>query len=214
MHVKRGLHTLATSRSPQGLRSESTDAGAAVGQRQNGQVLMSSTTHRQSGLTVIEMMVTLAIAGVLLGIALPAFNGFMLQSNMEASANDFNLAVIYARSESIRRGSPVSVRAAASAGAGDEWGGGYCVVVGAPANCTGSLRDFDATGGTRIMNMAAPLDNVSLLTFDSRGLLTNLTPGQSAVLSLCSTDTNEDPGRSINLNAMGRVSVEELTCHP
>lgn len=214
MHVKRGLHTLASSCSPKGLRSESPDANAPAEQRQNGQVLMSSTTLRQSGLTVIEMMVTLAIAGVMLGLALPAFNGFMLQSNMEASANDFNLAVIYARSESIRRGTPVSVRAAASAGAADEWGGGYCVVVGTPGNCTTSLRDFDPSGGNRVMNMAAPLDTAVLLTFDSRGLLTNLTPGQSAVLSLCSTDTNEDPGRSINLNAMGRISVEDLTCHP
>lgn len=214
MHVKRGLHTLASSRSPRGLRSEPADADPRVGQRHNGQVLMSSSTLRQFGLTVIEMMVTLAIAGVLLGLALPAFNGFMLQSNMESSANDFNLAVIYARSEAIRRGTPVSVRAAASAGAGDEWGGGFCVVVGAPANCSTSLRDFDEAGGNRVMNMAAPLDTAVLLTFDSRGLLANLTPGQSAVLSLCSTDTNEDPGRAINLNAMGRVSVEELTCHP
>lgn len=214
MRVMRGLFTLATSRSPQGLRSESADACTPVEQKGNGQVLMSSTTHRQSGLTVIEMMVTLAIAGVLLGLALPAFNGLMLQRNMERSVNDFNLAVIYARSESIRRGSPVSVRAAASAGASDEWGGGFCVVVGTPANCGASLRDFDPSGGNRVMNMAAPLDTAVLLTFDSRGLLTNLTPGQSAVLSLCSTDTNEDPGRAINLNAMGRVSVEELTCHP
>ncbi len=50
-----------------------------------------------SGFTLIELMVTLAIAAILLGYALPSFNGFVDQRNMTSRINDFVLAVNYAR---------------------------------------------------------------------------------------------------------------------
>ena len=67
--------------------------------------------RRQGGLTIVELMVTLAVAAILIGLAVPAFNSFIIQRGLTAETNDFMVAVQYARSEAGRRGSSVSVQA-------------------------------------------------------------------------------------------------------
>ena len=74
-----------------------------------------SRPARQRGITIIEIMVTLAIAAVLIGLAVPAFNGFVAQRALTAQVNDFLVSVQYARSEAGRRGATVSVQAVSRA---------------------------------------------------------------------------------------------------
>src|SRR5262245_54118381 len=57
---------------------------------------------RNRGFTIVEIMVTLAVAAVLLGLALPAYNGFMAQRRLTSEVNDFLVAVQYARSEATK----------------------------------------------------------------------------------------------------------------
>lgn len=172
-----------------------------------------SRWRQQAGVTIVELMVAMVVAAVALGLALPAFNGLMLQQDMAGKAIDFKMAVNLARSEAVRRGANVSV-VAINPGADNEWGGGFCVAPGAPADCANTLRTWDPADADRELDMLAPLHNVATLTFNPRGLLNNLNPGQTALLEICSTDVTEDPGRTLTLSAMGRTSVEELICHP
>src|SRR4051812_20867359 len=103
------------------------------------------TAAHQRGITIIEIMVTLAIASVLIGLAVPAFNGFVAQRALTAEVNDFLVTIQYARSEAGRRGTTVSVQAVDPSAAANEWGPGWCVVVGNPGACPNDgteLRDF------------------------------------------------------------------------
>ncbi|MCZ6888179.1 MAG: GspH/FimT family pseudopilin [Gammaproteobacteria bacterium] len=167
---------------------------------------MSVRLRAGRGFTVIELMVTLAIAGVLIGLAVPAFSGFVSQRSFTTQVNDFVIAVTLARSEATLRRQVVSVQAIDVSDANNEWGPGWCVTVGNPGDCATPIRTFDNLG-TNTMNAPAPLA-AGTLSFDQRGLLTLGVPG---TLDLC--NAAEDPGRRISVSAIGRTTSQELTCN-
>jgi len=169
---------------------------------------MRATNFTMSkGFTVIELVVAMAVAAILASIALPAFNGFIVQQRLTAEANSFAGAIAYARSESTRRGATVSLQAM-NFDPSNEWGGGYCIVVGNPGDCDDPLRLYDpATLAT--MNGQGALDSVNTLSFNARGLFTLGATGQ---IDLCSDDTLEDPGRQLEISVIGRLNVSELDC--
>jgi type IV fimbrial biogenesis protein FimT len=175
----------------------------------------SSTTTsgfaRQSGLTIVEIMVSLAVASILIGLAVPAFNNFIAQRTLTAQVNDFMVAVQYARSEAGRRGGAVSVQAQNAGDGSDEWGPGWCVVVGTPGACPNDgteLRSFTALGNSTLNGLGG-MDGLAALTFNSRGLLV---AGAAGSFDLCRTD--ETVGRTISISTIGRVSSRIKTDCP
>ena len=66
-------------------------------------------SHRQlvhpcrRGFTLIEFMVTLAVAAILLGLAVPSFRTFIQNSRLQAPATDLLHAIQLARTEAIKR---------------------------------------------------------------------------------------------------------------
>jgi prepilin-type N-terminal cleavage/methylation domain-containing protein len=65
---------------------------------------MKKRTH---GFTLLELMFVLVIAGILLGIGVPAMGDFIRNGRMTGAANDVLVAMHYARSEAIKRRLPV-----------------------------------------------------------------------------------------------------------
>ncbi len=169
---------------------------------------MNCDSNRQHGITIVEIMVALAIAAVLIGLALPAFQGFVAQNTLTTQLNDFILAVQYARSEAGRQGGTATVQAQNAGDNANEWGPGWCVVIGNPGNCNNPIRTFDALGDNTLDGTGA-LDGVGAISFNSRGLLIGVAGG---AVDLC--DPDEDPGRRITLSPIGRVSSAELDCNP
>lgn len=165
----------------------------------------------QRGLTLIELLVTLAIAGVLLGMAAPSFTEFIAQRSLTTAANDFVLAATLARSESVRRGQSVSLQASDAGDSDDEWGQGWCVVVGSGGTCTGALRRFAALD-QNVFDAGGNLNNVATLTFNSRGMLIGGLGGNPNVdrLTLCNTEFTR--GRQAAVSAIGRVDIGDFEC--
>ncbi len=59
--------------------------------------------HRATGFTLFELLGTLTVASILVGIAVPSFHSFVLDSRRTADVNAFVLAVQVARSEAAKR---------------------------------------------------------------------------------------------------------------
>jgi type IV fimbrial biogenesis protein FimT len=96
---------------------------------------------RQRGVTLVESMVALAIAGVLTTVALPNLTGLRAKAAVETQVGSFNSALRRARSEAITRGQTVTVCALdadslgddkpACMASGNDWTGGWLVFVDA-----------------------------------------------------------------------------------
>lgn len=72
-------------------------------------VFSRSNASSQRGLTLVELMVTVAIMAILLGVGVPSFQSFVQNSRATAQANEFLTAMSLARSESLKRARPVSI---------------------------------------------------------------------------------------------------------
>lgn len=165
-----------------------------------------SGDKKHEGVTLIELLIILVIVGVTLSLAMPAYQAMTDRNMMATQTNDMLLAINMARSEALRIGGTVSVQATASV-AGDEFGEGWCVVVGNPGSCAGAARSFGKLGGITTLNSVS---GVSSLQFNSLGALSNIGTDNNRSLDMCSPN-QPGGGRRIYINAIGRSKSHKPT---
>jgi type IV fimbrial biogenesis protein FimT len=88
---------------------------------------------RQSGFTLVELMVTIAVVMVLTVLAVPSFQSFLMGRRVEAGADTLVSDFRYARSEAVKRTNKVTICASsngtACTGVGALWKSGWIVFV-------------------------------------------------------------------------------------
>lgn len=96
------------------------------------------------GFTLIELMITVIIAALLVGLALPSFRELTMRNNTTQLANQLVLSLQTARSEAIRRGTWVEV---VSKAASNNWSSsGWQVVADVNFDHALDPSGADATG--------------------------------------------------------------------
>jgi type IV fimbrial biogenesis protein FimT len=104
------------------------------------------------GFTVLELMVTLAVAGVLVTVGVPGFTEIVRNNRVTAQTNELVTAINLARSEAIKRGRNVAVAVTES---GNGWAATVTVagiveplrVVERPASNVTLMDDVTVTFG-------------------------------------------------------------------
>lgn len=162
--------------------------------------------NRQSGFTLVELMVTLAVAAILLTLAVPNFRDFLLNNRLTATANDFIAAANLARSEAIKRGRDATICASDTTAANPtctgvtDWGVGWLVWVDADGDgaldADERLRVFDPVPGG--MTFTA---NQAQFRFASSG-----TVNATGTITLCD-DRIGETGRQLDVQLTGRINI-------
>ncbi len=125
---------------------------------------MHAHTPSNRGFTLIEMMITITVAAMLLMIAVPSFRNASLSSQLRSAASDFIASSNLARSEAIKRGSPVTlcVSADGSTCAAGGWEQGWIVLSGT----TVLQHEYAAPSGFKL----SATGNVATLSFQPIGV--------------------------------------------
>ncbi|GAC1308529.1 MAG: hypothetical protein NVSMB10_14840 [Steroidobacteraceae bacterium] len=166
------------------------------------------TRGAEYGFTLIELMVTLTVAGILLAIAVPAFNNFVLNDRDAGQVNSLIASLNYARSEAIKRGSPTGVKVcpstdAATCNNGTGWAAGWIVLDLNPAAPPPLvLQNIPAMGGSNTLTPVGPA--AAGITFLSNGLAT---PAGNPALTIRICDARGAAfARDVEVNSTGRVA--------
>ena len=143
-----------------------------------------ATNHIQArGLTLIELMITLAISSILITGVAPSFSASVKNSRMVTQLNDLHTAFSLARSEAINRNTSVTVcRSATSTSCAGVWQDGWIVFVDEDS-------DGSVDNGDEIINVHGALPNDSTLVseqaqviYASSGLAV---PGSNSTFTFC-----------------------------
>lgn len=122
------------------------------------------------GFTLIELVVTVAVAGILLGVGVPSFVEAIRDGRLSSETTCLNLAILAARSEAVRRSANVTVCPYGGPDTcGTDWSQGQLVFTeGATAPTTGDLSQAVVDTDSTIIRSCPPLhDNNTILAIAS-----------------------------------------------
>jgi type IV fimbrial biogenesis protein FimT len=157
---------------------------------------LSYKTRASRGFTLLELMVTLAIAVILASIAAPSFQNMLASQRVQAAAFDLLANLTLARSEAIKQNRNVTL---ASINGKDAWEDGWQIY---PANeITEVVKAQDAYSGIVI---AAAVDTVAVdnVTYNRSGRVASGNPVQFTVKDPVLEDSAQYRCVSVTLTGM------------
>lgn len=103
-----------------------------------------------AGFTLVEMLITVAVLGILAGMAIPTFREFIAGQRVRTATSDLYSSIIFARSEAMKRNAQVNIVRAG--GAGTAWENGWTVQLASTGTV---LQQQDAINSITIVGPAA-----------------------------------------------------------
>ncbi len=131
--------------------------------------------RHQQGLTLIELMIGVGLAGLLLSLAVPALDLFVLNARQTGAVNEFVSSMHIARSTAVTTNARVTICASSSGTAcdGGEWSDGW-IVFGDPDS------DQTVDAGETIVSSSGETSNVDIASAEFPLFLTYRPNGRVA----------------------------------
>jgi len=182
--------------------------------------------RKSAAFTLVELMVTLAIIGILATWAVPAIRSMFMNNSMVSATNGLMADLIYARSEAVKRNSAVSICPSSNqtscilptSASSDNWSTGWIIFTDLNKDNTVDpgdtvLRLGDASSGITITaynDQAATTTATNGLIFSSEGILYdhNTAGTESLYFHLCDSRGTQY-GQTVSVSLIGQPSFEK-----
>ena len=164
------------------------------------------------GFSLIELMVALAIASILLGLAVPSLRGLLGESRISAVTNDFVYALQLSRSEAIKRAAPVVMCASSNplsappACSASAYQSGWVVFADNNADATLDAGDtivLQAGGGGAGVNFTPSAAIATRVRFDATG--SSVSDGGAPLPGNVAIALVDGDQRRVDVKASGRI---------
>ncbi len=150
-----------------------------------------------SGFTLVEMVITVAVLGIVLAIAVPSMSAMLRSQRISTASSDVYASLIFARSEAIKRNA--SVRVCTSG----DWAAGWSINA---TDCSGTiLRQQNALVGVKILQKDGSTA-IGDLTFQRDGRVTTATPAGGIVVKSAEDSTLK--ARCVVVDVGGRPNIK------
>lgn len=174
--------------------------------RHNHQRVAQTASVLMAGFTLMELMVTVAIIGIVTAMSFPFFESVLQNTQLKTNAQTFLTALALTRTEAVRRGTQVTLCASATGTSctGAAWTVGWVIFTDPDNDQTVDagetiIRVNGALAGvTTTLTSTAFVNSVSYL---STGFTSGVTSGS---FSLCD-DRGATRGKSIQITTTGRA---------
>ncbi len=172
--------------------------------------------HVQKGFSLLELVITLAIAAIVVGVAAPSFSNMIQDNRQSGQSLDFISALNLARSEAIKRRTQITLCKSADGSSCSDtgaWEQGWIVFLDSDAN---NSRDATAGSPETIFRVHGPLSGNNTLT-GNQNVARHIvyTPSgrsnQKGTFSLCDSRKNNNKGRAIRISFTGRVKLSSVS---
>jgi type IV fimbrial biogenesis protein FimT len=170
----------------------------------------------ESGWTLVDALVVLAITSVVLALAIPSFRGLLNSVRLSNMTNDLLSGILAARSEALKRRSRVVLCKSADAStcaASGGWEQGW--IVFHDADNSGSRQDLEpllhhAPAQPAGWRIRGNLPVAKYVSYDGSGA-TRTTSGafQAGTLTVCHESAQRVEARQIIINANGRARIHK-----
>ena len=175
----------------------------------------------QKAFTLIELMVTISVLGVVIALAVPSFNTMIVNNRSATLGEEFASVINYARSESIKRGVRITLCASKdglTCGSGDTWVDGYmafgdnAITDKAGVPIIGPiLKVWDKPNEQSVMTVKSGSVDIKFLRFTALGTLARVNP-DPVDINISLKKCTGDAARKISVGLSGMVSVERTGC--
>lgn len=161
-----------------------------------------------AGFTLLELMIAIAIAAILTGLAAPSMITVFRNNRVQTEQSSFVADLMLARTEAVRRGQPVSVCAStdgASCSSSSSWQTGWITFVDSNASCSASSPFKVRARFSGSDTMTPKTGSTSCVTFNRDGFTSNL--GTAAVMfQLHTTPSVNAATRCVAIDLGGKLT--------
>ncbi|MBB6598676.1 GspH/FimT family pseudopilin [Luteimonas sp. MC1825] len=166
--------------------------------------------RRESGFTLIELMVTIAIVAILLVIGLPSFQGSLRSNRVATSTNELMASVSLARTEAIRSTKTATICASSDGtSCGTDWNQGWIVWTDNDGNNTLAaseiVRYVQASSDLSLATASA----AGTIKFDNRG---RADTAQTFTLKPSNCPSGQTLQRELKVTSVGQVNMKKENC--